>query len=491
MIARNILFNVFGGLWALAIAVATVPLQTRLLGMESYGVVGFLASLQIIVGILDLGLPTMVIRKVASEGREAEPAVRATVGLYLLLGTAAGGAIAALAPWLCDTFLSPHHHLRDDTITAMRLSALALAVRWPVAVYSGLLTGLQRMRSTNLLKAGGATVRNLGVCAALLVLPDIRVFAGWMVLVGALELAAHMAVCRKAWPGMPLLPRFGLAPLAGTWAFSAGMLVISAQSILLTQSDRLVVAHFRPLLELGHYSAAYAFAFSLAIFQGFITSALLPVFAACGDGQRSAERREAATEVLMLGMSIPAVGLALMGESLLRMVMPPADAIAVAAPLGGLALGSLITSSLSMAITDSIAKGRVWGIAMLNLASLPFYLTVLVVGVSMYGIVGAAIAWLILNLSYLVSVPLALDRGEDSPHTVRLLLRCSVPFWLSAFVCLGAANLLLPPSEGWRLMPFIAGGCVHLAVGWFLLTARTRSMLLGMLQQTLFPRPIP
>jgi O-antigen/teichoic acid export membrane protein len=476
VIARNILFNALGGAWVLIISIMAVPLQIRLLGIESYGVIGFLASLQAIMAILDLGLPTMIIRLVAGKGRAAEAAVRSASGLYAVVGTAAGLALITLSPLLCDAFLAPSAAMRSAIIDAMRITGIAFAIRWPVAVYAGMLAGMQRMDLTNLLKAGGTTLRSLGVCGALWLLPDIRVFAAWMALAGALELAAYMWACRRAWPGCRLLPGFGLAPLAGTWAFSAGMVAISAESIALTQADRLVVARGCGLLEFGHYSAACSFAFALALLQGFITSALLPVLSTSADRERGSERREAATELLMLVMSAPALALAVMGGGLLRLILPDADATAISVPLAGLALGALVNSALSLAVTDAIATGRIGGVLLLNLISLPLYLTVLIIGVRMYGGAGAAAAWLLLNLSYLVSVPFALDRGDDHPHSIRLILRCAVPFWLSAAIWMVSARLLLPPTPLWSLAAFLAGSLLHLACGWLILTARTREL---------------
>lgn len=477
MIARNILFNALGGVWTLGIAIAAVPLQIHLLGMEAYGVIGFLASLQIILTLLDLGLPTMIIRKVAAEQRAAEATVSAAAGLYVLLGVVCGALLAVLGPVLCDVFLDLPDNQRDHVIAAVRLSGLAFALRWPVAVYAGVLAGMQRMDVTNGLKASGATLRNIGVCAPLFFFPDIRVYAGWMVCISLVELVAHVAACRWIWRGFPLAPRFGWAPLKGTWSFSAGMFLLAGESILLTQSDRLVIGHLRPLAELGIYSVAYSFAFSLSILQGFVTSAMLPAFSVAADLPRNQERLESATELMMLALSLPAMAMLVLGDGLLQLLLAPADALMVAVPLGGLALGLLVNSSISLVVTDAIAKGRIWGVVMVNLLTLPFYLAVLWFSVQLYGGTGAACTWLLLNLSYLLSVPLALRRGDGHPDIIRLLLRNAIPYWLSALVCLGAMRWLLPDSPMGSLLGLLCGGLLHLACGWTMLTAGTRSLL--------------
>src|SRR5678815_836997 len=55
-----------------------VPFQVRLLGIEAYGLLSFVTSLQVLCNILDLGLAPMIVREVAGD-RGPERAHSATI----------------------------------------------------------------------------------------------------------------------------------------------------------------------------------------------------------------------------------------------------------------------------------------------------------------------------------------------------------------------------------------------------------------------------
>ena len=63
---RNIVANLVGGIWITALTLAITPLQVRLLGIEAYGLIGFIATLQIVFTMFDFGLSSTVTREIAS-----------------------------------------------------------------------------------------------------------------------------------------------------------------------------------------------------------------------------------------------------------------------------------------------------------------------------------------------------------------------------------------------------------------------------------------
>ena len=64
---RNVVANVLERGWSLALTLLVIPFQVRILGIENYGLLGFIASLQVIFNLLDLGLGPTVIREVAAD----------------------------------------------------------------------------------------------------------------------------------------------------------------------------------------------------------------------------------------------------------------------------------------------------------------------------------------------------------------------------------------------------------------------------------------
>ena len=61
----NITANFFGSVWAVALTLLIIPFQVKILGMEAFGLVGLIATLQIVFNVLDLGLSATITRSVA------------------------------------------------------------------------------------------------------------------------------------------------------------------------------------------------------------------------------------------------------------------------------------------------------------------------------------------------------------------------------------------------------------------------------------------
>src|SRR5688572_18197049 len=62
---RNVAANFAGSAWASLMGLAFVPLYIRLLGAESYGIVGVFVSLIGMLAVLDLGLSQAMNREMA------------------------------------------------------------------------------------------------------------------------------------------------------------------------------------------------------------------------------------------------------------------------------------------------------------------------------------------------------------------------------------------------------------------------------------------
>ena len=65
MLKKNILANLIGNFLTAIVFVIVIPVYVKYLGVESYGLIGFFASLQIIFSVLDMGLSATLNREFA------------------------------------------------------------------------------------------------------------------------------------------------------------------------------------------------------------------------------------------------------------------------------------------------------------------------------------------------------------------------------------------------------------------------------------------
>lgn len=92
--------------WSGVVQLACIPAYIKLMGIESYGLIGFYLVLQAALQVLDLGFSPTMNREMARysvlphKTAEARDLVRTLEIGYWLIGLAIGAGILAAAPWL-------------------------------------------------------------------------------------------------------------------------------------------------------------------------------------------------------------------------------------------------------------------------------------------------------------------------------------------------------------------------------------------------------
>ncbi len=262
--ARNVGWNLLGGLFAGVAVVVATPVYVARLGLEGYGIVGLWLVMQVMLGILDIGMGATVVKAFAGSGPNAEGqafrrdllrtleyfywGVAAVLALVLVLSAETIGQ-----HWLKSATLASGHVAR-----ALQIMAVALAVQFPISLYSNGLAGLQEHRRMNMLQIAGTVLRFGGGVLTLLWRADVVWFFITQAGVASVQtLATRYALHRQiATPSAsPASARFAL--VREMWRYSAGMGLSALGSVLLANADRLALTAMRPAAELGKYSIAF------------------------------------------------------------------------------------------------------------------------------------------------------------------------------------------------------------------------------------------
>ncbi len=456
MIARNILANAVGGSWFAILTLLIIPVQIRVLGVDAYGLIAFLASLQIIFSVFDLGLSPTIARELAidtsTDLQHSRDLLQTLTFAYAGVGLLMGGIVALGADWLANDWLNLGGLPVDEARTAIQLGAIALMVRWPVSFLAGVIMGRERFVILNLLKAVSATIGLLGGAVVILVSSSLVAFTAWMALAAAIEVTLYLVACFRLVPNLNLWPRVSRAAIERVRRYVLGVSVIGVLGTALTQSDRLLLSTLLPIETLGYYSLAFNLLLGLTLVQGFFTSALLPRFAAIYEQsavEKLATDYNRASKGLIYLCTLPVSALLFFGEPLLSLWTSPETAAPASRILTILAPAFLINVAVSIPYILALATGntgivvRVYGVA------LAFYLPALYIAIEHWGGTGAAMAWLFLNASYLFSlVPLVQQRivGESAwTWVVHNLL----PFALLGAAVFGAGRLIVD-TKGWH-----------------------------------------
>ena len=108
---KNTIVNYLGQGWVAVMGLAFIPVYIRYLGMEAWGLVGFMSMMQAWLTLLDMGLSPTLSREMArfSAGAHSAQSIRNLLrSLEIIYGGVALAIVLIVwlaAPWLVDHWL--------------------------------------------------------------------------------------------------------------------------------------------------------------------------------------------------------------------------------------------------------------------------------------------------------------------------------------------------------------------------------------------------
>jgi O-antigen/teichoic acid export membrane protein len=270
VLARNTAWNYAGFAINLTTNLVMFPYVVRQIGDAATGVWLLLSAVTGYMGLLELGIvPSLTQTIAASLARGEKDGVSRAASSAQAVLLALGSTSLLLLPASSTLvhMLSVPPALRGAALLAFRLTIVGFALRMPLAAFQGILLGSQRQDRCNQLWIAIAIAKVLGAVAVL------GSGHGLVALV-AMELSVHLlaGILQIRWvyqeiPGLQLTWRLvnrheGIRLLS----FGSAMLAVTICSLVIEQTDRVVIATFLPVAMVTHYAAAwkiYMLAFSL------------------------------------------------------------------------------------------------------------------------------------------------------------------------------------------------------------------------------------
>jgi O-antigen/teichoic acid export membrane protein len=427
----------------------------RLLGSESYGLIGFYASLAALSSLFDLGLNQTTVREVARRDADGERAgeVRDVVftlqfvlgGIGLLLGL----LVALFARPIAASWFSISRLAVPEVTVSVALMGGALALLFPANFFYGTLIGLQRQVLSNSLIVAATAFRGALSVAGLLVFGSSPViYFSAQIIASAIEAGALGIVVWGLLPPSPQRPRFDAGLLKSTWKFTSGtwLAVTFAQIAML--GDKIILSALLPLHLFGLYSLAVTVTSAIQRLAAPFTNTYFPYFVRLKEEDRpdallGAYRRasEFASAIFL------SAGLLLIAYAAPIAHLLSTDA-ADAARLGWLIalLAAANTVNVEMALPFSLQFSHgITAIALrINLTLCVLYPAALVVLVPRYGVEAAAALWLAANalmFPFLIAM------------THRLILPGQAWRWLLRTLLLPGCGAALALVAGAAIMP--------------------------------------
>jgi len=408
---RDLLFGVANSTWSALIGFAVVPLYLKFLGIEAYGLVGFFATTQALLQLLDMGLAPTINREVARYGalgnaRDAAPLLHTLTWVYWSIAASIAVLGYGLAPWVATYWLNPVGLSRDAVQQSIMLLTFVVACRWPIGLYQGVLIGAHRLSTASTLNMVMTTIGSVGAVLVLaFVSPTVQAFFVWQAMVG---LAYAVAMRTAAWRaiGGHVRTRFDGEQIRRVWRFSAGMSGVAISAIVLMQLDKVLLSKILPLESFGRYTLAGVVASGLYILLTPTFNVIYPRLSALvaqGKEHEVAELYSLGTRLLTAVLfPIAAAASVFSYEILLLWTGNPAIAQASSPVVSLFLIGTALNGAMHFPYALQLAYGQTHLPLIINGILLVVLVPLITLLATRYGAVGGAASWAALNAVYLV-----------------------------------------------------------------------------------------
>jgi len=469
LVRKNIIANLIGSGWMALLSFIFIPFYIHFLGIESYGLIGFYSILLATLSRLNLGLKATLNRELAQRSalqgghREMRDLVRSIEVVYWALAVLLMLLIIALSPLIVDHWININTISRTTALTSVMLMGVVFAFEFIFSMYAGGLIGLQKQVLQNGIIVTTSTLRFAGgVLVLWLISPTIEAFFFWQALVTLLQLGLGIYCLWHALDGTETSPRFRLELLKNIRRFASGMMGASILGFLLIQLPLIVLSKMLPLEEFAYYCLAMQVAFLLLFIIGPIITAVSPQLCALVSTQDDAALKvlyhKASQMVAVAILPVSSVLCFFSQEFLLAWTGNPQLVGHTYLLVILLALGSTFNGLVNMPFSLMIAYGWTRLIIQLNSMAVLLLVPLLIYMTPMFGAVGVAMLWLVLNMMWFLVGVFVLHRRYLVGELTRWYTRDVAVQMLGCVVVTMVARLFVEmPDERWSSLILLAG----------------------------------
>ena len=426
-------------------------MYVKLLGIESYGLIGFYTSWVAIIAIIDTGISATMIREIA--WRSARPEENDSIstlvttlewsywGIILFFGF-----ISFVMAWVYGGSWFNDPQLSSETIReALLLMSIALVVQVPSGFYASGLIGLQQQSISAAILALFATIRGVGAIVLLMsVYSDIRLFFVWQIVMSLFQTIAMHYFMYSKMNASPLATKFSYDMLHTVKEFASKMVLITILGVLVSQLDKMMLSRMVSMEMLGYYMLAWTVASGLMR----VTTPLLQVIsphlteAISKGSSKEIEKKISFSSQVMTSMIVPpAVLIILFSEPIILLwVGDPLIADNVGNLLPYIAAGTLMLSIAYIPLSILYSKGMLDDVIKINFMSALILFVGIYLAVTEYGVAGAAICWAVYCVTLYFAYHLVENDGRSLSQIFCSMMRDFVVPLFIAFIVMGVGE---------------------------------------------------
>lgn len=415
MVNRNLLANYLSSGWSALMSMAFLPLYTKYLGIEAYGLIGIFTAIQGWFALLDMGFSPALNREMSryKAGLHSMQSINnlmysmevifVAICIFLII------LMYGISDSLAHDWLNFNKLEVNAVANALSITGVIIGGRWMTTLYRSALFGLQLQVWLSFENAVFSTIRGVGTLAVLYyVSPTVKAFFTFQAIVFALEayvlyIKVHSIIKRGA-----TSPSFSLKSLNCVRQFAGGMTLIAILATLMTQFDKLVLSKMLTLEQFGYMTLATTVASTLTALTIPISNVAFPRFSLLISGKKE---KLLALEYhkfsqLLTALVVPtAIFISIFSIEILLQWTNQEELSNNTAPILSVwIIGTAFSSIMNLPYTAQIASG--W--TKLTIVSYAIAVLIIIPAIlffsATYGAVAAAWIWLFVNVGFVVLV---------------------------------------------------------------------------------------
>lgn len=400
---RNTLWNMVGAAVPFLLGLVTIPYLLRQIGVEVFGILSLVWTMIGYFSIFDFGLGRALTQQVASSragGQFSELPSLVKTGLLFTLAAGIGGGLvlAILANPLGLKWLNVSAPLKDTTIQALLIASLGIPLTTLTTGLKGVLEAYEEFKAANILRIF-LGLANFGLPALSVKFfgPSLSLMVYSLIFARFVALLAHIYLVHLLLPSGWMKAQFSKEKMKGLLSFGSWMTLSNIVSPLMVVADRFIISSIVGASVVAFYTVPADMLIRVLIIPAAISTALFPRLTAMmvKDPLGSKVVYEKSLKVVIWIMLPICMGIALFSRWGITLWLG-ADFAAKSWKIASILSFGLLMNGLAQvpyAAVQAAADAKTT--AILHLGEFVFYLPLLFVFLHYFGLIGAAIVWVI------------------------------------------------------------------------------------------------
>lgn len=399
----NSVWNLLGSGAPIFLGAVTIPYLIQQVGVEMFGILTLVWALIGYFSLFDFGLGRALTQQIATKRAEGLvdqlPSLIKT-GLLLTLVTGLIGCflLAAAANQLGHKWLNVSVSLQEVTAYSLLIASLGIPLATLTSGLRGVLEADEDFKTVNLLRMF-LGVANFGLPALSVMVfgPRLEFMVTSLIVARFTVLVGHAYFVNKTTSKYLHAGILGKQNVKELLSFGVWMTASNIISPLMVVADRFIISYLLGASLVAFYTVPFEVLIRVLIIPAALTAALFPRLASLGATDRQAANAlyKKSLRTVMIVMSPVCIIIAAGSYWGLKVWLGQDFAINSWLIASILAIGIFLNSVAQIPHAVLHAQGRVRATAIIHLSEFVFYIPILFVSLSIFGLQGAAIIWVV------------------------------------------------------------------------------------------------